>query len=137
MEAIIALIDLCFKSTPSEESLILRRRINEKVAYCSVDEMQNLTQKKVLFNHTYAGSSTYESAVKTYAGKSEYRSFSNILKELAKIHKDHRLNQYAYTLITINNTCICLKNTERSVYAKLPTVALYDCNAILSLPDYP
>jgi hypothetical protein len=136
MDAFISLLELCFKSTPSEESRILHTRINEKVAYCSVDELHTLTANTVIFNHTYAGPSTYESIVKRYAGKYEYRSFRDLLKELATIYKDHRLRQYSYTLITINNTCICLKNVEHN-HSKLPTMALYDCNSILSVPGTP
>lgn len=135
MESLFAaIIELfCNKSQPDEETAILRERIREKVAHCHSDELHSLTANMTLFNNLYSGPSTYESTVRAYAKKSEYRSFKPILKLLSKLYVDHQLGKYEYTVITMNNVCICLKNVERN-HAKSPAIALYDCNAILSIP---
>ena len=131
----ISLIDLCFsKSVPDEETTILRARICEKAAHCHSDELHSLTAGRTLFNHNYSGPSTYESIVGSYAQKSQYKSFKSLLRILSTLYREHSLRNYSYTLITINNTCICLRNTERGAQKSL-TMALYNCNEILSLPD--
>ncbi len=122
MEVLATLIELCCsKSQPDEETAILRERIREKATHCHSDELHTLTANATLFNHKYSGPSTYESLVRTYAKKSEYRSFRPILKLLSKLHMDHRLGQYEYTVITMNNVCICLKTSSATTQNPPPS----------------
>jgi hypothetical protein len=134
MEVLASLIEMCCsKSEPDEETALLRARIREKAAHCHVDELHSLTANSTLFNHNYSGPSTYESIVSSYAKKGHYKSFKQLLKVISRLYTEDKLRNVSYTLITINNTCICLRNVER-VAQKTPTIALYDCNAILSVP---
>lgn len=102
----------------------------EKLSECHIDDIRNVTHNSILYNHKCTGPVTFHAILRKFSNRKECKTYKELLRVIGRSHQSCYLKTYAYIIITVSNTCICIKNDE--TYAPIrPLVAIFDCNQII------